>query len=406
MTQHNDSLTQDELARSYPGWRVVLAAHLGAMVSFGSLLVFTFGIFLKPLAAEFGWSREEISRAFAIAAMTVAFFSPALGYALDRLGPRRVILPCFVLFALGLGALSRLSGQLIELYAIFFVLGLAGNGTTQMGYGGAVASWFTRHRGLALAIVITGVGVGSIAHPLLAEWWIAHYGWRQAYLAMAALALLLGVPFTAAWVKRRPLAAAVAAPGEAIAGRSALRTREFWLLVAVLLLSSIAANGTLTHLAAHLTDRGLLPAQAALATSLLGGANLLGRLGTGWLLDRYFGPRISLWLLVLMAAGFALLTVAQSLPVAILAAVLIGLGLGGEADITPYLLSRYFPLSSFSALYGITWTFYAIGGATGPVIFGRVFDEAGSYAVVLQYGAVLTVAAALLMLPMRQYPKA
>jgi MFS family permease len=101
-----------------------------------------------------------------------------------------------------------------------------------------------------------------------------------------------------------------------------------------------------------------------------------------------------------------LLTVAQSLPVAILAAVLIGLGLGGEADITPYLLSRYFPLSSFSALYGITWTFYAIGGATGPVIFGRVFDEAGSYAVVLQYGAVLTVAAALLMLPMRQYPKA
>jgi predicted MFS family arabinose efflux permease len=392
-----------ESSPTYPGWRVVLAAHLGTMVSFGSLLVFTFGIFLKPLTAEFGWSREEVSRAFAIAAMTVAAVSPFLGHALDRFGPRLVVLPCFVLFAGGLASLSRLSGHLWELYAAFFVIGLAGNGTTQMGYGGAVASWFTSRRGLALACVLTGVGVGSVVHPMLAEWCITNIGWRQAYLTLAGLAALLGIPPTWAWVRRRETTLRRRAEGSG-GVRAGLGMREFWLLVAVLFLSSIAANGTLAHMAAHLTDRGMDPARAALATSLLGAANLLGRLLTGWLLDRLFGPRLSFWLLVSMAAGFALLTVADSMPVAALAAVLVGVGLGGEADVTPYLLSRYCRLESFSTLYGVTWTFYAIGGGAGPVLFGRVFDVSGSYNVVLHSAAAITLVASALMLAMRPYP--
>ncbi|MDX2266951.1 MAG: MFS transporter [Bryobacter sp.] len=394
----------DEASLAYRGWRVVLAAHLGTMVSFGSLLVFTFGIFLKPLTAEFGWSREEVSRAFAIGAMTVAAVSPFLGYALDRFGPRRIILPCFLLFAAGLLALSQLNGQLWQLYAIFFLLGIGGNGTTQMGYSGAVASWFTRKRGMALALVITGVGIGSIVHPLLAEWCISRFGWRQAYVAMGCLALLLGLPPTALWVKRKVLPApSLDQPEKGF--RNALLTREFWLLVLVLFLGSIAANGTLTHLAAHLTDRGFSTGHAALAAALLGGANLVGRLATGWLLDRLFGPRLSFFLLLLMALGFALLTIADSLPIAVFGSVLIGLGLGGEADITPYLLSRYFKLNSFSALYGITWTFYAIGGALGPVLFGRVFDLSRNYTVVLQFAAAITLLAALLMFAMRAYPE-
>lgn len=390
----------------YPGWRVVLAAHFGAMVSFGSLLVFTFGVFLKPLTAEFGWSREEVSRAFAIAAMTVAAVSPFLGRALDRWGPRPIVIPCFALFGTAVLSLSRLSGPLWELYAAFFVIGLAGNGTTQMGYGGAVAGWFTARRGLALACVMAGVGIGSIVHPILAERCIAAFGWRTAYLILGAMVLLSGIPLTAAWVRRsgesgnNPLAES----GSTI--RGALGHRAFWVLVAVLFVSSIAANGTLTHMAAHLSDRGMTASQAALATGVLGGANLAGRLLTGWLLDRFFGPRLSFWLLAVMAAGFAALALARSLPVAMIAAVLIGLGLGGEADVTPYLLSRYFGLASFSTLYGITWTFYALAGAVGPVLFGRVFDTSGSYDAVLRLSQALAIIAAILMLAMPRYPRA
>lgn len=401
-TSANDPAGQ-EGSLLYPGWRVVLAAHLGTMVSFGSLLVYTFGIFLKPLSAEFGWSREAISRAFAIAAMTVAVVSPFLGYALDRWGPRPVVLPSIIVFATGMALLSGISGDLWQVYAVFFVLGLSGNGLTQMGYGGAVASWFRARRGLALACVLAGVGIGSAVHPVLAEWCIANFGWRTAYQVLAALVLVLGFPATYAWVRRKEKPSA--ATGTAgVAFTQALRSREYWLLVAVLFLSSIAANGTLTHLAAHLTDRGLTASSAAFATGFLGGANLVGRLLTGYLLDRWFGPKLSFWLLLAMAAGFAVLITADSLPAALLGAALIGLGLGGEADVTPFLLTRYFGLGSFSSLYGITWTFYAVAGAAGPVLFGRVFDASGSYQAVLQLAAVVTVAAAFLMLAMRRYP--
>jgi MFS family permease len=386
---------------TYPGWRVVAAAHLGVMVSFGSLLVFTFGIFLKPLTAEFHWSREEASRAFALAAMTIALVSPFLGLALDRFGPRRVVLPCFLMFGASVLALSGLSGSLWQLYAIFIAIGVAGNGTTQMGYSGAVTSWFDRRRGLALSIVLAGVGIGSILHPILAEHWIATYGWRTAYRIFGILILLLGVPLTALWVRRNPAALPRTSAESGATLRQALRQREFWILVAVLFLSSAAANGTLTHLSAHLTDRGVSAAHAALTTGLLGVANLGGRLLTGWLLDRFSGTRLSLGLLLAMAAGLLLLSQSSGLVVASFAVVLIGFGLGGESDITPYLLTRYFGLRSFSALYGLTWTFYAFAGALGPVIFGRVFDTTGSYAALLRVAGAVTGVSGLLMLAMR-----
>ena len=95
MSGNSASALPDAQPRIYPGWLVVAAAFCGVMVSFGSLLVFTFGIFLKPLSAEFGWSRESISTAFGIAAMTVAVCSPVLGRLLDRYGARRSFCPAW-----------------------------------------------------------------------------------------------------------------------------------------------------------------------------------------------------------------------------------------------------------------------------------------------------------------------
>ena len=87
-----------------------------------------------------------------------------------------------------------------------------------------------------------------------------------------------------------------------------------------------------------------------------------------------------------------------------LAAVLIGLGLGAEADITPYLLTRYFGLRSFSTLYGFTWTAYAIAGALGPMLMGRAFDATGSYATLLLILSAGTFVSAALYLLLRRYP--
>jgi MFS family permease len=183
-----------------------------------------------------------------------------------------------------------------------------------------------------------------------------------------------------------------------------MRTFAFWIIVAVLFVSSIGMNGAVTHLSALLTDRGITPRDAALCASILGGSSVLGRIGTGWLLDRFFGARVAFVVSLVTAAGIFLLAHASTFAAGSIAAALIGVGAGGEAAITPYLLTRYFGLRAFSLLYGLTWTFYAAAGATGPVILGRAFDSTGPYTFLLVILAgVLSVAAATnLLLP--RYP--
>src|ERR1700730_3636579 len=113
----------DENSLHYEGWRVAVASGVGVFVSFASLLVYTFGIFLKPLAEEFSWSREAVSAAFGIAAMTSAVSSPILGHLFDRLSPRRIIVPSLVVFGSGFASLALLTPRLWHLYLIFFALG-------------------------------------------------------------------------------------------------------------------------------------------------------------------------------------------------------------------------------------------------------------------------------------------
>jgi MFS family permease len=397
----------DESSLSYPGWRVAGAASVGVFVSFASLLVYTFGIFLKPLAEEFAWSREAVSGAFGLAAMAAAVSSPILGAAFDRMEPRRIIVPSLILFGGGFAALSRLTPHLWHLYAIFIVLGLVANGTAQMAYSRAVTSWFVRRRGLALALIMSGGAIGSMVLPPIAEWLVGRSGWRRACAMLGTMVLVIGLPVVVSFVRQRTAGdAGVDDDARGASVRAGLTSRVFWILVAVLFCSSIAQNGAITHLAALLTDRGVGAGAAALAVSAMGGASLLGRLLTGWLLDRFFAARVAFALMTAAAAGVLLLATAPSAAAGVIAASLIGLGMGGESDVTPYMLSRYFGLRSFSTLYGFTYTGYACAGAIGPVLMGRAFDATGSYETLLVRLAVVMFIAGGLMLLMPSYESA
>ena len=398
------SISPDESSPHYEGWKVAFASGVGVFVSFASLFVYTFGVFLKPLADEFGWSREAVSAAFGIAAMTVALCSPPLGYLLDRISPRRVIVPCVTIFGCAFASLSLLTPRLWHLYAVFVVLGVVGNGTAQMAYSRAVSSWFDQRRGTALAFVMSGGAIGAMVLPPVAEALIGTLGWRGAFVALGAMVLAIGVPTVWCFVRDRPQ---IGSSGNAMSAgatvREAMASRVFWILVIVLFCSSIAQNGAITHISALLTDRGVSGRGGALAISAMGAASLVGRLVTGWLLDRFFAARVSFTLLAFAALGTFVLSGAQSLAAGVVAAALIGFGMGGEADVTPYLLSRYFGLRSFSVLYGLTWTFYAIAGALGPVLMGKAFDVTGSYDALLVRLSLVTLAVAALMLLLPRY---
>jgi len=406
MTEHDKSeLELNEECFSYPGWRVTVASGIGVFVSFGSLLVYTFGIFLKPLTEEFVWSRQSVSLAFGVAAMALAAASPPLGYFIDRLGPRRIILVCLTIFGCAFASLALLTPHVGHLYAVFAVLGLVGNGAAHLAYSRVVSTWFDRRRGMALAVLMAGGALGAIFLPPAAQFFIDKLGWRGAFLVLGAMSLGVGLPVVARFVRERPGLGGVGKTGVTDASfQEGLRSRAFWVIVAVLFLSSISQNGAMTHLSALLTDRGVSASGAAFAVSVMGAASLLGRIGTGWLLDRFFAPRVSFWLLGFSALGVFLLSGARSLAVGSLGAALIGAGMGGEADIIPYLLSKYFGLRSFSTLYGFTWTAYALAAALGPVLMGRAFDAAGSYEAFLLQLSVITLASGGLMLLMPNYP--
>lgn len=387
----------------YYGWRVVLAASLGVMAGFGSLFVFTFSVFVKPLATEFGWSREAVSSGFAIAAVTLGVISPLLGRWIDRFGPRRIILVCMTIYGCAIASLSLLRPGLTQFYVTCFVLGLVGNGAAHLAFSRSISTWFHRRLGMALAFVMAGAGMGAMILPVVAQTIISHSGWRTAYASLGGLALLLGLPLSFRYVRERGAVGSKTAPvaHSGMTWQEGLRSYTFWIVTAILFVSSISMNGAVTHLSALLTDRGLTAGTAALCASIMGGSSLLGRIVVGWLLDRFFGPRVALAINVITALGIFLLARAASFPAGCLAAALIGIGAGGEAAITPYLLTRYFGLRSFSTLYGLTWTFYAAAGAIGPILLGRAFDATGSYVSLLTWlaAALGLTAATNLLLP-------
>src|SRR5579883_2447239 len=372
---------------SYAGWRVVLAAHLGVMAGFGSLFVYTFSIFLKPLSSQFGWSREAVSAGFGLGAITVGICSPALGRALDRFAPRRVILPCMAIFGFGFASLGLLGPRLWQFYATCIGLGIVGNGAAQLAYSRTIVTWFHKRLGMALAFV-------------------SQWGWRTAYFLLGALALALGLPCSWRYVHDRCCEGHGSSPAvlSGMSWREGLRSHTFWIIVSVLLLNSASINGVLAHLFALLTDRGIAPEGAAVGLSILGATSLGGRLLVGALLDRFRAPLVAFIMLMPASAGILLLTRVSSLVIGGIAAALIGIGMGAEADVIPYLLTRYFGVKSFSTLYGLTWTFYAFAGGVGPVILGRTFDLTGSYTSVLLILGFAVALAASLMLSLPRYP--
>jgi predicted MFS family arabinose efflux permease len=406
MEQSASQPVANESSIHYPGWGVAAGAFFGVMTSFAPIVPYTFSLFLNPLHASLGWRRESLDGAFGLAAITVAFVSPLIGILLDRFPPRRIILPSILVFAFALASLSRLGPSIGRFYLTFFVLGLVANGTAQFAYTRTMLTWFQKNRGFALSLILTGSGVGSILIPPLTQWCIGNYGWRNAYLLLGGIALA-GFPLTALLVRNRtaPLVCEEAATPSGATVGSALRSAAFWILCTITILSAFSENGLVTNLAAILTQHGIAANSAALALSVRGGAGIIGRLFVGLLIDRFSPERIQTCVLACAAAGSLILALAGTSLVALFGAALLGIGLGSEADVGPYLLARYFGRKHFSVLYGLMWTAYAIGGGTGPVLVGRFFDRAGLYPLQALLGlAVVAFASAAVSLFLKAQP--
>jgi MFS family permease len=374
------------------------------MVGFGAIVVYGFGVLLKPVAAEFGWSRETLATAFACASFTLGLTSPVLGILLDRFGPKRVIIPCVAALGLAFASLALLQHNRVQLFGTFILLGAVGNATAQMGYARVVSTWFEQHRGLGLAVFMAGTTVGSILVPPTAQALIGRLGWRWTCVILGSAPLAIAIPLVKLVVReksRHVVRHAGITSGAGVA--EAMGNRAFRILAATLFLTAMSTTGTITHLSPLLTDRGISARGAAWAVSVVGVTSILGRLTTGWALDRFYGPAVAMVLQFMTATGLLLLSSCRTLPAAIAAAGLFGFSMGGESDVVPYLIAKYFGLRRLATLYGLTWTAYATAAALGSVLLGRAFDTTGSYAELLTRLAALVFIGGVLMAAMPRY---
>jgi predicted MFS family arabinose efflux permease len=397
--------------RVFHGWWVVLACAVGLFFSFSPIVTFTFGIFLRSLNAEFGWTRSQISLAYSLGMLAFALAQPITGRVIDRLGARPVIVPCVATLGAGIAALSLAGPAPAYLYGVYLLIGAAGSGTASMAYFSVLTRWFDRRRGLAIGLALAGNGLSAFIMPSVAQALVTAVGWRAAYAVIGLLVIAFTLPIVALLLvpspeclglqpdgdeNGRPRAGAAAPTSGALTARQALRTAAFWMIVLAFALNSASVVGCLTHLVPLLTDRGVTPARAALAASTLGGATLLGRVGVGYLVDRLFAPYVAIALLATGATGIFMLWMGVTGALAFVAAFMLGAA-GAVDGILPFLITRYFGLAEFGQVYGPAVAINVGGWVSGPFAMGLAFDLAGSYRPMLT-GFLVAIATAIVFL--------
>ena len=402
--------------RIYYGWAIVLVSAVGLSTGPGQFVFSSLGLFIIPLGNEFGWDRAEVSLASTFFTITLGITVPFIGRLIDKFGSKTVLIPSIVFMALGLIAISLLISELWHLFLIFILIGLLSAGANSPPYMRVISTWFDRRRGLAIGIAMGGAGASFMYIPPLVQYMIDAYGWRSGYYSLAAITLLITLPLMLLFFRdphnedeildfdEKPLEGAdYSQTGMTIS--EALKTRVIWFLFLIFCLLSFCLYGLYFHLVPMLIDRGMSSTDAAWIASSIGVTVIIARIVIGFLIDRFFAPRIALVCFVLTIVGLALLANGAVYAMALLAAVFIGFSLGVEIDLLAYLTSRYFGLKSFGQIYGVLFTSFLLGASLGPVSFGLAFEMTGSYIWVLLLSIGLIVLASIVTALLPKYPK-
>lgn len=368
------------------GGTVVFAAAFGAAAGVTGMSVYALSILIGPLTEAFGWSREELGAAKTVATAGFVLTAPFVGWFADRIGARPLAMASLAMLAVAMFWMTQIGPTVASFYVSFFLLAVVGGATTPLVWTRAVATWFHRKRGLALALTLSGPGVIGVVTPLLLDTLIVRFDWRAAYVTMGAFAALALIPIGFWFRENRGMANAASVsprPRSEITGLSvseALRTRRFWQIATAFLLIGAVVSALMVHLVPLMIDAGLGRPIAVRIAGILGIAVIFGRLLTGWLVDRFHPPYVAAAFLIMPVFGCLLLVGESTGPAQVMIAVAcIGLAAGSEVDLVPYLTARYFGLRAYGKIY--SWMFIAFyaGVAVGPLLLGRAFDRYGHY---------------------------
>lgn len=403
------------MVKLFYGWWITLAASIGLSTSPGQFAFGALGLFILPLSDEFGWSRAQISIALTVFTLTLALTSPFVGKLVDKYGSKEILLPSLLIFGCLLASISLLVSELWHLYIIFLLIGFLAAGANGVAYMRIIGAWFKRRRGLALGFAMAGGGAGYTYVPPLMQYLIDHYGWRYGYYALAAIVLFIALPVCAMILKNKPQMMGLSPDGDeqpalnktalepSIKFKTLLTNKSFRLLYIIFVLLSMCLYGLMPHLVPMLNDRGMDTTNAAFIAAIVGATIIVSRALIGYLLDRFFAPKVAFFCVLLSTGGIMLFATGGLGLSVYIAAILLGLSIGAEFDLLAYLTARYFGLASFGMTYGLLFSAFLIGTAIGPVLYGGAFDLYGSYISVLIASSIILIIAAGLLLLLPKY---
>jgi MFS family permease len=364
------------------GWVIVGAGIVATCLGLGGML--SLSVFLQPMSEAMGWSRTGISMAALLNWLCMGVGSFVWGALSDRLGTRVVVLCGGVLLGLGLVTASQAStlGQFQVLFGV--IVGVAA-GSFYAPMTATTTRWFTRHRSLAVALVSSGIGLGSMTVAPLARWIITSYDWRTAMLVIGDLAWLLIIP--AALLVRNPPALPAAAVPAATAGADgreftaaqALRTPQFAAIALTYFACCAAHSGPIFHMVTYAIDHGVSAMAAATVLSAAGLASLVGRVVCGLVADRVGAKRTLLAGLALQAVAVSLYLFTRGLASFYALALMFGFAYGGVMPLYAILVREYFGARIMGTVFGAVAFVSTLGMALGPWAGGWLYDASGGY---------------------------
>jgi len=369
------------------GYVVVAACFAIIALMWGTF--HSFGVFLKPLTTDLGWTRAVTSGAFSLSFILFGLLGVVAGKLTDRFGPRIVVTVCGLVLGSGYLLLSQVSA-VWQFYLFLGVLVGAGMAGSFAPLASTVARWFVKRRGMMTGIAVSGLGVGTLIMSPIANWLISNYGWRTAYVVVGTTVLVL-IILTTQFLRRDPSQIGQLPDGKSelaeksdtnatgFSFREALHTWQLWVLSVAWLCFCLSIEAVLAHIVPHAIELGVSAASAALILAVIGGLSTGGRIIMGSAGDR-IGNKLALIICfgLLSISLFWLLT-AKELWMLCLFAVIFGFGYGGIATLASPIVAEQFGLSSHGVILGAVLFSGTIGEASGPVLAGHIFDVTGSY---------------------------